>query len=249
MPYRDRATIARFYDGDYDHFRTPSGDVAFYVDEAKRSGGPALEFGCGTGRVLIPTARAGVAITGVDSSPAMLARLREKLPGADVHEGDMRDFDAGRTFALVTIPFRAIAHVTEVDDHVRLFANMRRHLADGGRLVFDFYQPNPTYLVGPREERLDFEREEQGRRIRRYSRGVPHVSRQITDVTFRWEVEDARGGVERVETAFPMRWFYRFELEHILARAGLAVESLFGGFDRSPLDDASAELIFVARAA
>jgi SAM-dependent methyltransferase len=249
MPYHGESAIARFYDGDYAHFRTPSGDVAFYVEEAVRSKGPVLELGCGTGRILVPTAAKGIAITGVDASEAMLSRLRAKLPEADVHLGDMRDFDAKRKFALVTIPFRAIAHVLDASDHVRVFANVRRHLAPRGRLVFDFFHPKLKYLAMPQPEKLDFERTEGGSRIRRFSRAVPHASRQVNDVTFRWEVEGADGRIEHTKTEFEMRWFYRFELEHILARAGLEVEALHGGFDRSPLGDESPEMIFVARAA
>ncbi len=249
MPYEGESAITRFYDGDYAHFRTPSGDVAFYVEEALRSGGPVLEFGCGTGRVLVPTAGKGIEITGVDGSEAMLRRLRAKLPEADVRVGDMRDFDAGRAYALVTIPFRPIAHVIDAEDHVRLFANMRRHLAPGGRLVFDFFQPKLAFLAAPRPEKLDFERTEGGLRVRRYSSTVPHPSRQVNEVTLRWEVEDARGGIERQETRFEMRWFYRFELEHILARAGLEVEALYGDFDRSAFADDSPEMIFLAREA
>ena len=60
---------------------TNRSDIAFYVDEAVRSGGSVLEAGCGTGRVLIPTARAGVDITGIDSSAMMLERCRERLAG------------------------------------------------------------------------------------------------------------------------------------------------------------------------
>jgi SAM-dependent methyltransferase len=247
MPYQGDSAIARFYDGDYEHFRTPSGDVAFYVEEARRAGGPVLELGCGTGRILVPTARAGVAITGVDASEAMLARLRAKLPDADVHRGDMRDVDIGRRFALVTIPFRALAHVLEAEDHVRVLANARRHLVPEGRLVFDFFHPNPRFLAGPREETLDFERREGARTIRRYSSAVPHPWRQVNDVTFRWEVEEA-GRIERARAEFPMRWFYRYELEHALARAGLRLEALYGAFDRSPFGPDSREMIFEARA-
>jgi SAM-dependent methyltransferase len=249
MPYEGESAIARFYDGDYAHFRTPSGDVAFYVEEALRSGGPVLEFGCGTGRVLVPTAAKGIEITGVDASEAMLAQLRARLPGADVRLGDMRDFDAGRTFPLVTIPFRPIAHVIAAEDHVRLFSNMRRHLAPGGRLVFDFFHPKLAMLAAPQPEKLGIDRVEGGKRIRRYWSAVPHVSRQVNDVTLRWEVEDADGRIERAETRFEMRWFYRFELEHVLARAGLAVEALYGNFDRSAFGDDSPEMIFVARGA
>ena len=237
------------YDGDYEHFRNPSGDVEFYVEEAKRAAGPVVEFGCGTGRILVPTARAGVEITGVDYSDTMLGILRDKLPDADVHIGDLRDFDVGRKFKLVTIPFRAIAHIIEAEDHVRLFENMRRHLAEGGRLIFDFFQPNLGKLAQPREEFMHFERKEDGNTIRRYSIANTHPWKQLLAITFRWEIEGPGGEVEELTEEFDMRWFYRFELEHILKRAGLEIESLWGGFDRSPLGPESSEMIFVARAA
>jgi SAM-dependent methyltransferase len=247
MPYEGESAITRFYDGDYAHFRTPSGDVAFYVEEALRAKGPVLELGCGTGRVLIPTAEKGVRITGVDGSEAMLARLRARLPKADVHVGDLRDFDLKRRFALVTIPFRPIAHVLDAADHVRVFENVRRHLAPEGRLLFDFFHPKLAFLTAPRPEKLDFERAEGDLRVRRYSRTTPHVSRQVNDVTLRWEVEHRDGRIEREESRFEMRWFYRFELEHLLARAGFRDVTIYGDFERRPFAADSPDLVAVAR--
>lgn len=86
-------------------------DVAFFVELAQATGGPVLEAGCGTGRVLIPTARAGYEITGLDLSSAMLAVCRANLAAEPVEvqarvqlvEADMGDFDLGRTFGLITI--------------------------------------------------------------------------------------------------------------------------------------------------
>ncbi len=49
------------------------GDVAFYIEQARKAGSPVLELGCGTGRILIPVAEAGIDIVGLDNSPAMLA--------------------------------------------------------------------------------------------------------------------------------------------------------------------------------
>jgi SAM-dependent methyltransferase len=157
----------------------------------------------------------------------------------------MRDHDLGRTFALVTIPFRALSHVDEIDDHVRVFRNMRRHLAPGGRLIFDVFHPRTERLAAPHEDR--FERELEGRKIRRFALGTPHRSRQIMDVSFRWEIEDASGAVEEHRARFTMRWFFRYELEHALARAGLALEALYGDFDRSDFRDDSPEMVFVAK--
>src|SRR5262245_19324849 len=107
----ERSEVAEFYDyfPDYQDRQ----DIAFFVELAQQSGGPVLELGCGTGRVLIPTARACVTIVGLDASPSMLEIAREKLlqetvevkSRAQLVQGDMRDFDLGREFRLVTIPF------------------------------------------------------------------------------------------------------------------------------------------------
>src|SRR5438477_11680224 len=120
--YDDYASIAELYD-----YVTPyrdRQDVQFYVEAAKQAGGPVLELGCGTGRVLIPTARAGVEITGLDASRHMLGACRERLERepAEVRsrvqlvEGDIREFRFPRSFRLVTIPFRPFQHLTTVDE-------------------------------------------------------------------------------------------------------------------------------------
>ncbi len=249
MDYADASSpLVRHYEADYAALRTPGGDVEFYLEEARRARGACLEFGCGSGRILGPIAEAGIEAWGVDSSEGMLAQARRRLGArATLHLGDMRDIDLGRTFALVTVPFRALSHLLEADDHLRAFRNVRRHLAPGGRLVFDVFQPDPRFTAQPWPEVLQLERAEGAARVRRYASGVPHISRQVSEVRMRWEIEREGGVIDREECLFPMRWFHRFELEHALARAGLRVEAIHGAFDRRPLDDESKEMIFVAR--
>jgi ubiquinone/menaquinone biosynthesis C-methylase UbiE len=92
------------------------------VNRVKEFGEPALELGCGSGRVTLAVAQAGFLITGVDLSPQMLARAEQKL--ADMPEetrarvslvqGNMTSFDLGQRFPLVIIPFRPFQHLLEV---------------------------------------------------------------------------------------------------------------------------------------
>jgi SAM-dependent methyltransferase len=244
------AVIAKMYDGDYEVARTPSGDVDFYVEEARACGGKVLELGCGTGRIMLPILDAGVDIEGMDSSRAMLKVLAAKREGIDtrLHEGDMTcTVFPFAPYRLVTIPFRALGHVMEREQHVGTFRSCFENLQPGGRLVFDVFQPNYGHLAEPRENVLGIEREEDGRKIRRYHSAVPHPSRQRIDVTFRWEIEDAEGNVEELTEAFPMRWFHRYELEHAIEAGGFELEAVHGDFDRSELTDASPEMIFVCR--
>lgn len=144
----DYAFVADLYDHVVPYRERP--DVAFFVAAAADAGGPVLEVGCGTGRVLLPAARAGVEITGLDSSPQMLDVCRKKLldePDAvrsrvTLVEADMRDFTlTQRAFALVTLPFRPFQHLTTVEEQISCLTSIHRHLADGGRLILDLFNP------------------------------------------------------------------------------------------------------------
>src|SRR5882762_9756412 len=112
-------------------------DIGFYVAEATATRGTVLELGCGTGRILVPIARAGRNVVGLDASSQMLARCREKLASEPqqvrarvvLHEGDARDFDLDAQYALVIAPFRIVQHLTTIDDQLRFLAAVLRHLA------------------------------------------------------------------------------------------------------------------------
>jgi SAM-dependent methyltransferase len=130
-------------------------DIDFFVEAAQVSGGPVLEVGCGTGRILIPTARAGIDVVGLDSSATMLQVCRTRLlnePDAvrtrvRLIHADMRSFDLAQTFNLVTLPFRPFQHLTTVEDQLSCLASIHRHLAAGGRLILDLFNPSLEALV------------------------------------------------------------------------------------------------------
>jgi SAM-dependent methyltransferase len=247
----------------YDHVAPyrERGDVAFFVEVAQAAGGPVLEIGCGTGRVLIPIARAGVAIVGLDLSPSMLAVCRQNLATepaevqarAQLVEGDMRDFDLGRVFALVTIPFRPFQHLTAVEDQITCLTTIRRHLTPGGRLVLDLFNPSIPFLADP--ARLDEFGDEpeiimpDGRRVLRRARITARdYFDQVQDAELIYYVTHPDGRQERLVHSFPMRYLFRFEVEHLLARCGFEVEALYADYDKSLYGSQyPGELIFVAR--
>lgn len=221
-------------------------DVEFYLEEARRAGGEVLELGCGTGRILIPVARNGVRVTGLDSSAGMLARLRAKLAAEPpevqarvrVIEGDMRSFRLAEHFPLITMPFRSFQHLLEVEDQLACLEAVRQHLAEEGRLVMDVFDPWLEKLVEEKPSEPMVEAGTQmpdGRRLERVSRVVAHHrDRQVIEVEMTHYLTDGAGRMETVVERFPMRYFYRYEIEHLLARAGLRVEALYCDFDRSP---------------
>jgi SAM-dependent methyltransferase len=253
------ADFAEFYD--HTPLYCARADIAFYVEEA-RAAGSVLELGCGSGRVLIPTAAAGVPITGLDLSEAMLARCREKLAAqpAEVRarvrlvHGSMTNFDVAEKFALVTTPFRAFQHLISMDDQLACLRCAHRHLAPGGRLILDMFHVHPAGLGDPEWMR---EREDtpatnlpDGRSFRRAVRIAEfRRAEQVNIVEFAVYVTHPDGRTERHAETFPMRYFFPKEVEHLLARAGFRVVTLYGDFDRSPLANDSPEMLTVAERA
>jgi len=246
MPDEYEGVLARNYDALYGVMRDPSGDAAFYRALAEESGGPVLELGCGTGRVLMPIAALGIPCVGVDASPAMLAALRAKNPppNLELMEARMESFDLGaRRFALVTSPFRAFLHLLDVPSQLAALANIRRHLAAGGAFAFDIFDPKLAWIMAPGEnERLDATFTIDGVQTRRFAKVRTDLATQIMAVTFRFEPAQTGGN-----TTVRLRWFYRYEIEHLLARAGFTDLTFYGGYDRRPWRP-EGETVIVARA-
>jgi SAM-dependent methyltransferase len=242
--------LALNYDALFDVMRDPSGDIAFYRGLAQEVGGPVLEIGCGTGRVLLPTAALGIPCVGLDASPAMLAVLRGKQPPANVElvQGRMESFDLGdRRFRLVTCPFRAFQHLLTVDAQLATLANIRKHLAPGGAFAFDVFDPKLAFLAAPTpddQERLELTFVRDGVQTRRFSRTRVDRANQILEVTFRF---DPAPPGQAGNTTVRLRWFHRYEIEHLLARAGFTDQVVYGGFDRRAWSP-ERETIVVARA-
>jgi len=236
------------------------GDVDFYVGLAREAEPPVLELGAGTGRVTIPIARAGVEIVGLDNSPAMLAKARERSTGlANVRwvEGDMRAFDLPERFGLVIIPYRAFQHMITVDDQESCLACIRRHLRDDGRLAFNLF--NPDLVVMGRwmsDFRDDWRIWQDSTDQRTGQRTIAWECRRYRvgsqELTTLWKVEEIDKDGRPVSQRYVdlhLRWFYRFEVEHMLALTGFRVEQHFGSFDGSAFGDSSSEMILVARTA
>ena len=95
-----------------------------------------LDVGCGTGALLAEMGR-WYAVEGVDISPAMLGVARRRLPGVELIEADLRAFDLGRTFDVVTCLFSSIGYVIEAEDLAPAVARLAAHVAPGGVLVLD----------------------------------------------------------------------------------------------------------------
>lgn len=238
-----------------------TGDAAFYVAEARRAGGPVLEVGCGTARVALAIAAAGVPVTGLDRNGSLLggaAAKRRAAPRADARRlslvrADMRAYAFRRGFARVVMPFRVFQAMLTVADQLAALAAARAALAPGGRLVLDLFDPGldvlaeaadgPAPLADTGRGFRDARGEWRERAAARYD-----LESQIVDLTYVYERlgEDDRVA-ERAFERLRVRYFTRWEFEHLLARAGYEVEALHGGWNGEPPDAEGEDMIWIAK--
>lgn len=141
MPAMDYERVARLYDS---YVQTDM-DVPFFLREAKKAVGAVLELTAGTGRVSIPLLRAGIDLTCVDSSPAMLDVLRDKLRtedlSAEVIQADLCELSLNRRFDLIFVPFHSFAEITDPAQQRQALSRIHDHLSDEGRFICTLHNP------------------------------------------------------------------------------------------------------------
>lgn len=244
-------SFVRYYDADV---RNYTEDLSLYHEMAQRTGGPLLELMCGTGRILLPLAEAGYQVTGVDISSAMLDVARRKAASKGLSknvtliEGDVRSVALpANHFALVFVAINSFMHLEEVDDQLSALATIRHTLDPDGILVLDIFNPNPSHLASE-DNRLVLERSYtlEGRQVYKFVASESDMADQISHMTWMYDELDEHGQVHRQVVRFHMRWLYRYELEHLLARAGFLVESVYGSHQLDTYTAESERLIVFA---
>ena len=206
-------------------------DIAFYTGLARQADGPLVELAVGNGRVAIPVAQAtGQRVTGIDSSPAMLAQARAGAAEAgvelDLREGDMRDLAVDEPSGLIYCPFRALLHLPTWADRRRTFERVAASLRPDGLFAWNAFAFDHQIAA-----RLDGQHQQEP---------LPH--------TIRYSVGDNRIDIVLDNGAKSSVWWAtKNEWLGLLDVAGLELQALYGGFAGESFTDNSREYIFVAR--
>ena len=223
-------------------------DTVFFVDQAREIGGPVLELGAGTGRVVWAIAESGFEVVGLDLSEPMLRRAEEKGAGRpdDVRararfvRADMSEFEVDQEFGLVISPFRAFQSLLTPEAQRASLECVHRHLRSGGRVVLNLFDPRLDRCAPGAEtmrpERTEVRHPQTGNRVR-----VNVVSRkndslrQVLEEVWRFTEIDAQERVVRTDDdLLQLRWTYRHEMRYLLELCGFEVEAEYSDFQRSP---------------
>lgn len=221
---------------------------AFSLEEVQRTvellveladGGPVVEFAIGTGRVALPLASRGVAVSGMDISEPMLAELRQKhgSDSIDAVVGDMTSTVMRSDASLVYLVFNTIGNVRTQEQQVACFRNAATHLRPGGRFVVEtgvpkLHQLPPGQSVRPFAWTGDY---------LGFDEYVDPVAQILVSRHYRFDGDR----VTRISGAF--RYVWPSELDLMARLAGLEFESRWAGWDRSEFTADSASHVSVWR--
>lgn len=244
--------VAEFYDIEHEGFRP---DIPFYLEEAKKAGGPVLELASGTGRVTVELAKAGIETVGLEISERMLEVARRKTSSLDPDvqkkltwiQGDMRSFELGRKFPMIFIPFNSFQMLETRANQEACLTCVSRHLASGGLFILAIFAPSYDRLVKRSMfTYLGTHELPDGSTLSRTESAKYDFINQMISVEWIYDVVDPQGNLKRTLWQFPVRYLWRFEAELLLEKAGLQIEALYGDYNRREFDH-NGSMLFVTR--
>jgi SAM-dependent methyltransferase len=244
--------IAALYDLEHAAF---ADDIPLMRNIAEIVGDPIVELGCGSGRVLLPIAADGFAVTGVDTSQPMLDELKRRA--AEIDGGRITTVNADMrgplplpsdTFGIAIFSLNGLLHLETQADQIVALTEAARVLDPRGQLVIDIFHPTPDYLThiagGPHLEGA-WSRHD-GREIEKWSHRRVNPASQAIETRLWYDAVRDDGTVERIRTSFALRYIHAAELELMLHRAGFVEWKLYGTYDLDPLEDGSDRIIAMA---
>jgi SAM-dependent methyltransferase len=209
-----------------------------------------LEIGCGTGRIFCDALKQGADIYGIDQSELMLGKLKEKVASAEhyrVQVIDALEYRSENKFNLIIAPFRMFMHILAVEDQLKFLRNVFENLAENGEYIFNVFNPDLSRIQTGDKENLRFEGEyKPGRIMKFYDSSRPDLLNQCQHVTFRFQWDD-NGKMMEDKFSFPMRYFFRFEIQHLVERAGFKSVNIYRDFEYNELNGDLKEFVVVCR--
>ncbi len=231
-------------------------DIALVRNIVSIVGDPVIEFGCGSGRLLLPVARDGYSVTGIDNSTAMLDRARASVLQANLSDcvtlvhGHMEtplSLPAG-SFGVGIFSLNGLMHLTTQQRQLAALKQACHLLDPKGQLIIDLFNPTPEYLthLGSHIHLEGTWETRGGVEVEKWAHRRLSASQQLIDTRIWYDQLDEDGLVRRHRSAFTLRYVHAAELTLMLRQAGFVEWQLYGSYDLDPYEDTSDRLIVLA---
>jgi ubiquinone/menaquinone biosynthesis C-methylase UbiE len=248
-------TIARYYDAENEDM---TADLELYSALAEELGGPVLDVGCGTGRVMLHLAIAGHRASGIDISPAMLERGRRKLNNridlqdlVTFYEGNALDFHFPEKYPLILIPYNGLMHFRSVEDLNKLLKNLAGSLAPDGLMVIDMPNAGETFATiddGAVTLERSFVEPDSGNFVMQQSVSTLNRTEQLQYITWMYDEIGPDSVVRRTVANQTLRYIFPTELDLLLQVNGLRRTERYGDYDQGPFEEGCPRLLVMAQA-
>ena len=238
--------IARIYDK---LFKGVTGDLAFYLNEAKKANGKILELGVGTGRIYLPIVKEKLPIIGLDNSSSMLNELRKKARTMNlkinVYKKDMKNFRFKSKFALIIIPYGAFLHLENKEEQFNALKNISKHLKKGGKLILNFFNPDLQLISKGKVKHMSlFKDPSSGTTFQIVEMTNYDMSNQMIKTLYIIN-EQKNWKKTKQKMYITVRYVFRKQFEKLLKEAGFKSFKLYGGFNGEPFSERSTEMLWV----
>jgi cyclopropane fatty-acyl-phospholipid synthase-like methyltransferase len=249
----DYDLIAPFYDIEHAHFDE---DLNMYMNFAELCGSPLLELACGSGRLLVPLAREGYQLTGVDTSATMLNLAQHALEQAKVAtqctlvQENMSTLSLGQKFRLAFIALGSFGHVCTRQEQRQTLAVVRFHLTPGGKFILDISNSDVRYmeqLSGQVLHQGTWKRDD-GALLSHFVSPASSLTRHMLELTHFYEEHQQGEAVRRTVTTTHLYLFEKTEVELLLEAAGFVITDVYGDYELGPFEHDSPRMIFIAEA-
>jgi len=246
--------LAQFYEWEHHSYLE---DIPLYLGFAKASTGPILDAACGTGRVALPLAEAGYSVTGVDSSPEMLAIAQTRSMKSPARgrlrllEADLRTMDLGERYGLAIVALSSFQHLLTLDDQRQALERLAAHLQRDGLLLLDLVNPSPEWMSGGdgalvHQETAPFPEPDGPELLSKFVARTSLFDIQTDEQLLVYDLVGSEGTLRRMAVEMKLRFLFRFEAELLLEATGFRLRALYGDYDLGAYHASSPRLILVA---
>lgn len=247
-------TIARFYDAENSD---KIDDIQLYAELAEEYGGPIIDIGCGTGRVMMPLARAGYEVHGIDNEKAMLDRaelyrtqLKLDPKNMILHYGDVLTYQLDKKFPLVLVPYNGMMHFHSQEAQLAVLKKLREWVENDGLLVLDL--PNAGEVFASQDtSSITLERTflepETGHIVMQQSVSFLDRVSQLFKVTWIYDEITSDGTVKRTFAPIMLYYYFYSEMRLLLQQAGFEIEAVYGDVDYAPFEDGCERMVILAK--
>lgn len=230
-------------------------DADFYRSFIKEGGQPALEVGCGNGRLLIPFLSEGLNVEGLDLSPYMIdiCKNRAQVKGLDItlYQQAMQNMDTGKKYNTIFIPYGSFMLVHDKQEIVDALRQFYNHLNEGGTLLIPLFIPTATdiHTSAPLPNQWRLRREgmrEDGATVKCWENARFDTNAQIENSKYRYEVIQNGEVIDTEEESLKLRWHTQNQFTDLLKEIGYKNIQCVSGYTMQPAKPSDEEFTFIA---